>query len=106
MGFSDHAPHVFEEKYISPIRMKMDELEDYVSTIDNLKRDYKNEIEIYIGLEMEFLPVRFEKTMKELEQYPLDYMILGSIFWMMKLDMSMLADLNQMKDFFKFMWKG
>lgn len=81
LGFSDHAPYVFRKDYVSPIRMRLDELEGYVDTVLSLKQEYKNEIEIYCGLEMEYFPKLFERTMKEIDKYPIDYMILGQHFY-------------------------
>ncbi len=81
LGFSDHAPQLFTDGYVSKIRMTMDELEGYVDTLEKLKKEYQNEIEIYTGLEMENFPDCFEKTIKELKQYPLDYMILGQHYF-------------------------
>lgn len=81
LGFSDHTPHIFEDDYVSPIRMKMEELEEYVQSVERLKQEYKNEIEIYCGLEVEYLPKRFHQTMEVIDQYPLDYMILGQHYF-------------------------
>lgn len=81
LGFSDHAPYVFENAYVSPIRMRLDELEGYVDTVLSLKQEYKNEIELYCGLEMEYFPKLFHRTMEEIDKYPIDYMILGQHFY-------------------------
>lgn len=78
LGFSDHTPYLFKDKtYVSRVKMDMDQLEDYVSTIDKLKAEYKNDIIIYTGLEMEYYPEEFNDTLKAVKQYPLDYLILG-----------------------------
>lgn len=77
LGFSDHTPLFFTEDYQSPIRMTMDELGGYVKSVESLKAEYKNDIEIYCGLEAEYLPIRFEQTMAVIDQYPIDFMILG-----------------------------
>ncbi len=78
LGFSDHAPYIFEDKtYISRVKMDMDQLDEYVTTIDNLKNEYKKDIIIYTGLEMEYYPATFEKTLEIIKQYPLDYLIQG-----------------------------
>ena len=81
LGFSDHTPYIFDGNRISPIRMSMDELEGYVSSIESLKKEYKNDIIIYCGLETEYFPKRFEKTMEEVKKYSLDYMILGQHYF-------------------------
>ncbi len=81
LGFSDHAPQLFVDGHVSRIRMKMEEMEGYVCTLERLRKEYKNEIEIYIGLEMENFPSCFERTIEALKQYPLDYMILGQHYF-------------------------
>lgn len=81
LGFSDHAPYLMEDGYVSPIRMGMHQLEDYVTSIHSLKAEYKKDIEIYCGLEMEYFPEYFDKTMKEIDCYPIEYMILGQHFY-------------------------
>ena len=77
LGFSDHAPYVWGYDYVSPIRMEMHELEGYVRTIEKLKDEYKKDITIYTGLEIEYFPEQFENTIEEIKKYPMDYMILG-----------------------------
>lgn len=77
LGFSDHAPMLFDNGYVSPVRMAMSELEEYVSTLEHLRKEYENDIKIFIGLEMEYWPSLFEASIKYYQNYPLDYMILG-----------------------------
>mgnify|MGYP004549268457 CR=1 FL=1 len=81
IGFSDHSPYLFKNGFVSTIRMKMNELENYVDTIEKLKAEYKNEITILSALEMEYFPDIFEPTIHEIEQYPLDYMLLAQHFF-------------------------
>lgn len=81
LGFSDHAPYLFEDDYVSPIRMKMNELEGYVDSVLSLKKEYAKDIEIYCGLEMEYFPKLFDRTMEEIDKYPIDFMILGQHFY-------------------------
>lgn len=73
LGFSDHAPYpgVFGGR----IRMEYEELEDYVSSVKYLKEKYKNEIEIYLGLEVEYFDDQLEVLTKYRKE--LDYLILG-----------------------------
>lgn len=80
LGFSDHSPYIFKDDYVSGIRMRMDELEGYVQVIQDLKKEYQKDIIIYCGLEMEYLPGQFEKTIEIIKQYPMDYLIQGQHF--------------------------
>lgn len=81
IGFSDHTPYVFDGDYVSPIRMTFGELEDYVSSIERLKREYQKDIAIYCGLEVEYLPKHFGETMEIIDRYPLDYMLLSQHYF-------------------------
>ncbi len=77
LGFSDHTPQVYPGGYVCPVKMLPEELEGYVDTILDLKREYKNDIEIHLGLEVEYLYTLWEPLMRLIEPYPIEYMILG-----------------------------
>ncbi|MBQ3763338.1 MAG: PHP domain-containing protein, partial [Clostridia bacterium] len=47
LGFSDHAPYVFENGYYSGFRMKPDQIKGYFETIGALKEEYKGKIQIF-----------------------------------------------------------
>lgn len=80
LGFSDHCPWVFPDNYISFMRMKASETEEYFSSLDALKKEYEKDIRILIGFESEYIPELMETQDKLLSDYPLDYMILGQHF--------------------------
>lgn len=80
LGFSDHCPWVFPDNYISFMRMKASETEEYFSSLDALKKEYEKDIRILIGFEAEYVPELMEAQDKLLSDYPLDYMILGQHF--------------------------
>lgn len=46
IGFSDHSPYLFKNGYVSRIRMTMSQLEDYVKTIEALKKEYRDDVTI------------------------------------------------------------
>ena len=77
LGFSDHVPQPYPDDFKSHIRMTMDELPDYIDTLLGLREEYRDRIEILIGFETEFFPKYFDRLLKELRKYPVDYMILG-----------------------------
>lgn len=81
LGFSDHSPYLFEDNHVSRIRMFMEELEGYVRTVEELKQEYKNDIQIFCGLEMEYFPKLFDRTLAEIKKYPMDYLILGQHYF-------------------------
>jgi histidinol-phosphatase (PHP family) len=51
LGFSDHTPYFFDGDYRSRIRMRPEELEDYISVLQNLREEFRDRIELHIGLE-------------------------------------------------------
>lgn len=80
LGFSDHCPWVYPDGFISGIRMTPAETEEYFDSLERLKKEYENDIRIYIGFEAEYTPELIEEQDALLEQYPLDYLILGQHF--------------------------
>ena len=80
LGFSDHCPWIFSDGYVSPIRMTPDELDGYVTSLTALKKEYAADITIYIGLESEYVPEMLPEQQKFLQDYPIDYQILGEHF--------------------------
>lgn len=77
LGFSDHTPQPYETFYESSTRMKMAELPDYTQTLVDLREEYKDQIKILIGYEVEYFRDYFDPLMEELRKYPLDYIIQG-----------------------------
>ncbi len=80
LGFSDHAPLIFPDGFVSGMRVKLTELDDYFYSLTSLKNEYKNDIKIYIGFEAEYIPELIEAQDELLKGYPLDYMIMGEHF--------------------------
>ena len=76
LGFSDHTPFPYENGYFNGDKMEMDQLEDYISSVEHLREKYRGQIQIFLGLECESVP-RFFPFLRELRSR-LDYMILGN----------------------------
>ncbi len=78
IAFTDHTPqnHVIDPR--QTIRMDSDQLEDYLTSMHHLKDQYKDQIKIHVGLEVEYLPelMGFYDRIKD----RLDLMILGQHF--------------------------
>lgn len=77
LGFSDHVPMPFAGEYYSFFRMKPAETDDYFYTLEELKREYQNDIRIRIGFEAEYYPEVFPRMIEFLNGYPCEYLILG-----------------------------
>lgn len=80
LGFSDHTPWRYESNFHSAIRMEEDKLEGYVKTLSELREKYKDQISIKIGLECEYYPKYIDWLKGVIEEYQLDYIILGNHF--------------------------
>jgi histidinol-phosphatase (PHP family) len=74
LGFSDHSPVPFENSFA----IKNDNVQNYTSTIKSLKEKYKDQIDIYCSMEMDFIPGIVKDFKKTKEELGLDYMI-GSV---------------------------
>ena len=76
LGFSDHGP--YKGHSIPRARMDWDQLDDYISSINYLKEKYRDQIEIRLGIESEFLPESLEEK-RELKDR-VEYLLLGQHF--------------------------
>lgn len=81
LGFSDHSPWVWEDGFVSPNRMDPEQFDEYAESILSLKKEYASDIDIYLGVEMEYQPALMEKTFEVLNKQPVDYLILGNHFF-------------------------
>ena len=75
LGFSDH---VFLPGKIQPgIRGNFELLEEYISSINSLKKQFENDIDIHLGFECEYFPehVKYYHDLKN--KYGIEYLILG-----------------------------
>ncbi|MBE6636425.1 MAG: PHP domain-containing protein [Ruminococcaceae bacterium] len=77
LGFTDHSPQLFQDGFVSPIRMSVKEAERYVATLRDLAEEYKNDITIYVGFEAEYFPAIFPALRQYARDLGIDYMILG-----------------------------
>ncbi|MBR3148944.1 MAG: histidinol-phosphatase [Eubacterium sp.] len=80
LGFSDHCPYIYEDDYVSHMRMTPDDAEDYISSIRYLRDKYKGKIDIKVGFEMEWYPKLIDKQKDFLKTLDIDYLILGQHF--------------------------
>jgi len=78
LGFSDHAPMLFPGDYYSAsTRMRPEQTEAYVSELLALREEFRGQIDLLIGFEIEYFPDLFYPTLEFLSRFPVDYMILG-----------------------------
>ena len=79
LGFADHVPQPYTD-FRSGMRMQPEETADYVNTIAALKEEFRGEIDIHIGFEVEYFPALFRDLLRMLEPHPYEYLILGQHF--------------------------
>ena len=77
IGFSDHVPSTKLQYRGLEDRMDISQVNDYVSSINNLKKD-NPDMDIIVGFEAEFSPMN-EQFLGELRE-KVDYLILGQHF--------------------------
>ncbi|MBE5938929.1 MAG: histidinol-phosphatase HisJ family protein [Lachnospiraceae bacterium] len=80
LGFSDHTPYPTNPDFVSGMRIKLEETDNYFDSVTSLKKEYANDITIYAGVEAEYFPEHFHKLLDYMKDYPLDYMIMGEHF--------------------------
>ena len=73
-GFSDHAPMNFDKKY----RMSFEMMKDYEKEALHVKEKYKNDIEVLLGYEVDFLSGYMDERVLNAK---VDYLI-GSIHFL------------------------
>ena len=70
-GFSDHAPMDFDPQY----RMKFEEMQEYEQEVLKAKEKYKDQVEILLGYEVDYLPGHMDTRVLNAD---VDYLI-GSV---------------------------
>lgn len=78
IAFTDHCPEKNPIDARINMRMRYEQKDDYLKSIDNLKKKYAGKIEIKSGFEVEYLPGE-EENLKELKDET-DIIILGQHF--------------------------
>ena len=78
LGFSDHT--AYDIRQPRPFRMAPEELPGYAGTLRALAAEYRDRIEIRIGVEAEYYPLYFPAHLTQLRDNGIDYMILGQHF--------------------------
>lgn len=76
-GFSDHTPQYFPGGYCTFMRMRTYELPDYCATVRRLQKEYRDRLQIHLGLEVEYYPAIWGNLIPRLQDMGVEYMILG-----------------------------
>lgn len=76
-GFSSHSPLPFETCW----NMSKEDMDEYLAEITRLKKKYASQLEIYVGLEVDYLDKSYNASIPYFKNLPLDYRI-GSIHFL------------------------
>lgn len=80
IGFSDHTPWPFESGYVSYMRMRKEQLEDYAQSVFELREKYRGKIKIHLGLECEYFKDYLPWLCAQCERNGIEYLLLGHHF--------------------------
>ncbi len=78
LGFADHAPWPYASNFVSNIRMSMEDLPGYLRSLRRLRKQYRGQISLRIGLESEYFPTYADHLRRLAESGEVDYLILGA----------------------------
>lgn len=82
MGFADHLPFLSGWRPSGDLPddfgMSREELDDYVTLVQHLAREYRADIRILLGIEADYIEETLAESADVLEEYPFDYVI-GSV---------------------------
>ena len=94
-GFSSHAPLPFSTAWT----MEWDRMNDYLAEFHRMKQKYARRIELYLGLEIDYLNEESNPSILRFRELPLDYRI-GSVH-MLYNEKSEVVDVDVPADIFK-----
>lgn len=80
IGISDHSPYFAapEDHPFPKVAMAKSEFPNYVNEVLRLKEQYRDRIEVLLGVESDFFPEHADAYRRQYEKYPFDY-IIGSV---------------------------
>jgi len=76
-GFSDHIPFIFPDGKENSYRVPVAQVQEYIDTVNALKEEYKDRINIYLGFEMEYYEEFFDQMVENARNWGAEYLILG-----------------------------
>lgn len=80
LGFSDHTPYPFPQDHVSAFRMELRQLADYAAAVEDVRKGFAGQLEIFLGVEAEFYPQYFGELLPVLRDHGVQYMLLGQHF--------------------------
>jgi len=80
-GYSSHAPVPFECEWTVPER----KIKNYINDINTIKKEYAGQLQVYLGLEVDYIPDITNPDHEKIKNLGLDYTI-GSIHFVDSFD--------------------
>jgi len=71
IGFSSHTPIPYDNNW----SMKLKDINEYITDVNNLKKLYKNKIKVYLGLELDYIEGIDIRKYIDFDKLNLDYYI-------------------------------
>lgn len=78
LGMSDHVPY---PHYEFGYRMPMAEIWDYIYEVEDAQKKYRKQLQILLGFESEYLCAKRSYYEELLEEYQVEYLVLGQHFF-------------------------
>ncbi len=98
LGFSDHSPVPLENSW----SMKKSSLGSYLKDLSKLKNDYSGSINLYAGMELDYIPGIDVKGYIDFDYLPLDYFI-GSVHYVYSEKLDKYLEVDGPAEDFKFL---
>lgn len=77
IAFSDHSPQFYPNGFVSGIRMRIDQVDDYIGQLTALRTEFADQIDIKIGFEAEYYPAMFDQLCALCEEKHVDFLFMG-----------------------------
>jgi len=76
-GFSDHCPYFFPDGRQMEKRIPLEDFPSYCDAVRSLKEEMKDQLQIHLGIEVEYFPKYFQTLKEKLIENSVEYMLLG-----------------------------
>ena len=81
LGFSSHAPITKKTGIISDWHIKEEKLNEYIDTVEAARKRWKGKLEIFLGMEVDYIKGYCGPADPDIQALPMDYFI-GSIHYL------------------------
>lgn len=97
-GVSDHIPF---KSQMTGFKMDISEKDEYIEILQDLKKEFKNQINVYIGFEAEYQKNFEEYLISLFRDDKIDYLILGQHFFDVLIENSYYPNFTKDKEYIK-----